>query len=170
MSLREYWVRFCSDSMLGVHPLYFLLPGNQFGGKTMRLRTLALCALVFVLALPAFASGMKAGKWQITVTMDMPGMPMKMPPITMTKCITEAEAQKPEPPKTKKDDDCAISDYNLTGNTATWKVECKKQNMTGSGKMTFSTDSYEGENQFKMNDMEMIQKFNGKYLGACDAK
>jgi hypothetical protein len=136
----------------------------------MKLRTLALCALVLALALPAFAAGMKAGKWQITIQMDMPGMPMKMPPINLTRCVTQAEADKPEPPKAKKDDDCAISDYNLTGNTATWKVECKKQNMTGTGKMTFSADSYEGENQFKMGDMAMTQKFTGKYLGACAEK
>jgi hypothetical protein len=136
----------------------------------MKMRTLALCALAFALALPTFASPMKAGKWQITIQMDMPNMPMKMPPMTMTRCVTQAEADKPEPPKAKKDDDCAISDYKLTGNTATWKVECKKQNMTGTGQMTFSADSYEGVNQFKMNDVEMTQKFTGKYLGACDEK
>ena len=136
----------------------------------MKLRTVALCALVLALALPAFASGMKPGKWQITITMEMADMPMKMPPVSLTRCITEAEAEKPEPPKAKKDDDCVISDYNLAGNTATWKVECKKQNMTGTGKMTFGAESYEGVNQFKMNDMEMTQKFNGKYIGACDAK
>ncbi|MGZ8796081.1 MAG: hypothetical protein ACXW2F_01955, partial [Thermoanaerobaculia bacterium] len=65
----------------------------------MKLRTLALCALALALALPTFASPMKAGKWQITIQMEMPNMPMKMPPMTVTKCVTQAEAERPEPPK-----------------------------------------------------------------------
>ncbi len=138
----------------------------------MRLRTLALCTLVLALTTPLLAaearSPMKAGKWQITITMDMPNIPMKLPPVTITKCVTEEQAERPEPPKGSKGDDCKISDYNLSGNTVTWKVVCEKENTTGEGKITFSSESYDGEAHMKMGEIEMTQKFAGKYLGACD--
>ncbi len=139
----------------------------------MKLRTLALFTLVLALAAPVFAadasSPMKPGKWEITITMDMPNMPMKMPPMTFTRCITKEQADHPEPPKAKSDD-CQISDYKLDGNTVTWSVKCEKQKTTGTGRMTFSSDSYDGETHMKVGDMEMTQKFTGKYLGACDEK
>ena len=138
----------------------------------MKLRNFALCVLVLAIAVPTFAAEakppMKAGKWQITITMDMPGMPMKMPPMVMTKCVTKEEAERPEPPKPKKGDDCTVSDYKLDGNTVTWTMKCEKQNMTGEGKITFSSDSYDGEAHMKMSDMDITQKFAGKYLGECD--
>jgi hypothetical protein len=138
----------------------------------MKLRSLALCSLVVALALAAFAadnkSPMKPGKWQITIQMDMPNMPMKMPPMTVTQCITKEQAENPQPPKTKKDDDCKISNYKLDGSTVTWSIDCPKQNMTGDGKITFSGDTYDGVTNLKKADMAITQKFSGKYLGPCD--
>jgi hypothetical protein len=138
----------------------------------MKLRNFALCILVLAIAIPTFAaegkSPMKPGKWQITITMDMPGMPMKMPPMTFTNCITKEQAENPQPPKAKQNDDCKVSDYKMDGNVVTWSMKCEKQNMTGEGKITFSSDSYEGESHMKMGEMEMSQKYAGKYLGECD--
>ena len=138
----------------------------------MKLRTLALAIVVLALALPTFAadakSPMKPGKWQITMTMDMPNMPMKMPPMTFTNCITKEQAENPQPPK-QKDQDCKVDNYKLDGNTVTWTVSCTgKQKMTGEGKMTFNADTYEGTTHMKMQDMEMTQHFDGKYVGECD--
>jgi hypothetical protein len=136
----------------------------------MKISKAVLLACVLALALPLVANAgpMKAGKWQVTVETDMPGMPMKMPPVTMTQCVTKEQAENPEPPKMNKDDDCKVSDYKVDGNVVTWSVECKKQDLTGTGKITFSGDSYEGLTKLKMGDTEMTQKFTGQYLGACD--
>jgi uncharacterized protein DUF3617 len=138
----------------------------------MKLRALTLCTLVLVLAVPLFAaeakSPMKPGKWQITIQMDMPNMPMKMPPMTVTQCITKEQAENPQPPKSKKDADCKISDYKMDGNTVTWSIDCPKQKMTGDGKITFSGDTYDGVTNLKSGDMVITQKYSGKYLGACD--
>ncbi|HSP16493.1 MAG TPA: DUF3617 domain-containing protein [Thermoanaerobaculia bacterium] len=139
----------------------------------MKLRTLALCALVLALALPTFgASLMKPGKWQVTIQTEMANMPIKMPAMTFTHCVTKEEAENPQPPKTKNDkSDCQVSDYKIDGSTVTWSVTCTgKQPMTGEGKMTFSGDAYEGTTHLKADQMEMSQKFTGKLLGACDEK
>jgi Protein of unknown function (DUF3617) len=138
----------------------------------MRLRSFTLCTIVLAIATTMFAadakSPMKPGKWQITITMDMPGMPMKMPPMTFVNCVTKEQAENPQPPKTKQNDDCKVSDYKMDGNVVTWSMKCEKQNMTGEGRITFSSDSYEGESHMKMSDMEVSQKYAGKYLGECD--
>lgn len=138
----------------------------------MKLRTLALALVVLALALPTFAADathVKPGKWQVTMTMDMPGMPMKMPPMTFTNCITKEQAENPQPPKSQKDKNCEVTDYKRDGNTVTWTVKCTGEHpMTGEGKMTFSAESYEGTTHMNMGDMEMTQKFTGKYVGECD--
>jgi len=135
----------------------------------MKVRTFALAVAVLALSLPAFAakSPMKPGKWQTTVTMEMPGMPA-MQPMTFTNCVTKEQAENPQPPK-GKDENCTVTDYKLDGSTVTWSIKCSgKMEATGEGKMTFSGDTYDGTTHMKMNDMEMTQHFTGKYLGDCD--
>ena len=132
-------------------------------------RTLILIC-VAALALPLFASDgpMKPGKWQITVETEMAGAPVKLPPVTMTECVTPEQAAAPEPPKAGVGSDCTVSDYKADGNVITWSVSCPKENMTGTGKITFSSDSYDGVTKMKMGDTEVTQKLSGKYLGPCD--
>jgi len=120
------------------------------------------------LALPMFAGPMKAGKWSMTIQTEMPGMPMKMPPVTVETCVTPEQAEHPEPPKQRANSDCKISDYKLDGNTVTWKMVCAKQNMTGDGKITYSGESYTGEMHMLMGEHEMSAKYTGKRVGDCD--
>ena len=66
------------------------------------------------------------------------------------------------------DEGCTVSDYKIAGNTVSWSIECKKHNMTGTGQITFDSDSYSGVSHMKMGEQDMTQKLTGKYLGACD--
>ena len=131
--------------------------------------TLLIAAAALLIPLVAGAAPMKAGKWQLTMEMDMPGMPMKMPPMSFSKCVTKEEAENPQPPKSKQSADCKVSDYKLDGNTLTWNVTCEKENLSGTGKITYSSESYEGTMQMKMGEQEMSAKYSGKRLGDCDA-
>ena len=139
----------------------------------MKLRTIVLAFAVVALATAALAadtkSPMKPGKWQVTMSTDIPGMPIKMPSVTVTTCVTKEQAENPQPPKNKRDSECNYTDYKFDGNTVSWKVKCTgKQPMTGEGQMTFSGDTYEGVNHLKTDTVEMTSKFNGKYVGECD--
>ncbi len=140
----------------------------------MKLRNLALFALVCALVVPAYAAPIgKAGKWQMTMEMDMPGMPVKMPPVTFTHCVTKEQAENPEAaiPKNNRDSDCKYTDVKVDGGTVSWKVECAKSKMTGTGQVTYNGDSYTGKADMKMaGDREVHAKYAGKYLGACDEK
>src|SRR5688572_1872438 len=104
----------------------------------MKVGSYAVCLLVVALVAPAaFAeeNPIKAGKWQFSVQMDMPGMPFKMPPVKMTHCITQEDARSAVPQDQNKD--CKMADYKLDGNTVTWTVECPKQKLTGTGRITY---------------------------------
>src|SRR5947208_9955421 len=117
--------------------------------------TMLIAAAALLVPLAAGAAPMKPGKWTVTMQMDMPGMPMKMPPMTFSKCVTKEEAENPQPPKQRQDADCKISDYKLDGNTVTWTMTCDKRNMSGKGKITYSGESYDGSMQMKMGEQEM---------------
>lgn len=126
-------------------------------------------------AAPAAAPNMKEGLWEITVKMDMPGMPSDMPPQTMQRCITQkdfTDPQKMSPGADSKNDRCEMTDYKLQGNTATWKMACRGENaMTGTGSVTYSGTSYTGANKMSMKQgsemMNMTMNYTGKYIGAC---
>ena len=136
----------------------------------MIIRRMLIAVAVLALATSAFAaSPQKPGKWQITMQMEIPGMPMKMPPYTFTHCVTEedvknAESAVPTDPKNK---DCKVGDFKLDGNTVSWSVDCPKQNVKGTGKITYTEDSFDGGMKMQMGEQEMTTKYSGKWLGAC---
>ena len=51
----------------------------------------ALVVLLFAFSVSFAGSGpnMQEGKWEITTKVEMPGMPMNMPPMTHTQCLTK---------------------------------------------------------------------------------
>ena len=134
-------------------------------------RVLALlCAVAMTAAVGAQApkSPQKPGKWKVTMEMDMPGMPMKMPAVTTEVCVTEQDLTDPQKnvpsdPKSK----CTVTDYKVNGNTVSWNMDCPSQKTKGSGEITYAGDSYAGTMKMKMGEQEMASKYSGKWLGAC---
>lgn len=130
----------------------------------------ALVALMAVAAVPAFAADhpQKPGKWQMKMQMDIPNMPIKMPPVTFETCITEEDLKDPQKavpgdPKAK----CTVGDYKISGNTVSWTIECPKQDTKGEGEITFTEDSYTGSMHMTVGEQEMTTKYSGKWLGEC---
>jgi hypothetical protein len=118
------------------------------------------------------------GNWQVTMEIDIPGMPQAMPPMTMNQCITKEQAADPSklvpqgggrgmPP------DCKVSDMKSEGNKISWTMKCEGQTaMTGSGEFTFNGDTYTGLMKIDTDrggqPMTMNMKYAGKRLGDCD--
>jgi hypothetical protein len=142
------------------------------------MKKMLLPALLALLALPVFAgeSPMKPGLWEITAQTDMPGMPYKMPPMTMKRCITPemlAKNQGLDEQKTPPGTHCERTGMKFSGNKAEWGMSCTgKSKMSGHGTMTWdSANSYHGENHITM-DMDgrtttMTQILHGKRVGDC---
>ncbi len=109
---------------------------------------------------------MQEGKWEITNTMEMKGMPAgMMKPHTMTTCLS----QKDSVPKDTQQKDCTMKDVKVEGNTVNWEMQCK--NSSGKGSVTYAGSTFDGvmETMMKEGGKEMNAKMTmkGKYLGPC---
>lgn len=138
----------------------------------MKLRNLALAIVVCASTHPLLAATLgKAGRWQTTVQMEMPGMPMKMPAQTFITCVTKEQAENAEsliPKSGDKRGGCTYNDVKVDGNQVSWKMTCEKSGLTGTGTITYSGNTYTGLMQMKMQDHDMTAKYEGKYAGECD--
>jgi len=135
---------------------------------TMRQRWIVL--VLCVLPAAAFAGSLaKAGKWEVTTSVDA-GMHDAMPPYTYTYCLSKEDSENVEkilsgPPGTR--DNCRRSDFKVVGSRVSWKVTCG--DMTGAGSLTFSNETFAGEEHMSMYDeVERKETYRGKYLGPCD--
>jgi len=110
------------------------------------------------------AANMEDGLWEITSTVDMPGMAAKS--FTHTTCLTKDKAV----PQTAQSD-CTIKDVKTQGNTITWTVVCKEGMSTSTGKVTYAGATMDGaiETTVKTSGKTMTMKstIKGKRIGAC---
>ena len=140
------------------------------------MRSTSIAVLVVSLAAAAAVIAqqgpMRPGRWQNTVQMQMPNMPVQMPAQTTTRCVTAEQLQR-DPnswiPSGPDGSSCKISDQKIVRNTVTWKVACTGQMaMTGDGELTFMEDAYDGALKATVPQMgEMTIKLTGKRVGDC---
>jgi hypothetical protein len=110
---------------------------------------------------------MQDGQWEITTTIDMPGMPMRMPPMTMTQCITQQDLI---PPNEQPDSECEVTSNQINGNTVTWSIVCSGEggNTRGDGQITYHGDRFEGSMKMSMPEgMTMTNRMSGRRIGPC---
>lgn len=118
----------------------------------------------------AFAAPeMREGKWEIKSTMDMPGMPYKIPPTVVTHCYTKDDVKDQKKVVTNKNSDCTVTDMKTTGNKVTWKMKCTgKSKGTFSGETVFGKDSYDSTMKMQTEGHNMTTKVKAKRIGNCD--
>ena len=140
----------------------------------MKLIPVAAVVLAFVAAAShaAAQNPMRPGRWEVTMQMDMPNMPVQMPAMKNAQCVTQQQIDSPNRAlpsgPTKNPNDCKVSDYKVSGSTVTWTMACSgQQPMTGTGEMRFNGDTYDGTLKMMMGVQEMGMKFSGKRLGDC---
>ncbi|MFZ0450633.1 MAG: DUF3617 family protein [Desulfatiglandaceae bacterium] len=139
----------------------------------MMLKKIYTLSVLFILlaALPAWGLDLKTGKYEITATVEMPGMPAGMPPQTTTQCI---DKQSPVPNSGAGAQGCKITDMKTRGNTVTYTMECVQEGMKikSKGKITYHGDSFEGTTLMTMGQeaggMTVKTVIKGKRVGDCD--
>ena len=131
-----------------------------------------LLGLVLLLSLVTVAQAgsgpdVHEGRYQITMDMEIPGMPMKMPPTTFTQCIKK---QNLVPEDAQQSQECKQKDVTIKGNTVSWTVECDTPNgkMVGKGSITYNNDKMQGQMTTEGQGMKMISHFKGHRIGDCD--
>jgi hypothetical protein len=116
---------------------------------------------------------MKEGLWEIKTTMEMKGMPIKMPATTSRSCISKNDMVPKPSAQRGQQQECKIKEQKITGDTVTYAMECTgKDGMAAeiSGEITYKEDSMEGTYTMKVQSpspMEMSSKMTGKYVGPC---
>lgn len=143
----------------------------------MRVRAAIVTATALAVCASLFAQARRDGQWEITMKMEMPGMPMVIPPVVTTKCITPAEATDPLKvmpnggargrggPEPK----CTVADYKVAGNKTTWAMTCAgTPPMSGTGEITYGESAYTGLMKMDMGGGRgMTMTYSGKRLGEC---
>jgi hypothetical protein len=130
---------------------------------------IAVVTFVAFFCIPVSASSqMREGKWEITSSMDMPGMPTKMPPTVIQHCYTKEDVKDEKKIVANKNKDCAVTDMKKSGNKVTWKMQCTgKSKGTFSGETIFGKDSYESTMNMQSEGHNMTVKTKAKRIGDC---
>lgn len=105
--------------------------------------------------------------WEVTMKMEMPGMPA-MPARTTQVCKNKGDRDPTKHVDKDKSSDCKMVDLRQSGNTSSWKMVCTKpRQMTGTGEVTYAGDSYQGVMKISGEGMEMTQTMSGRKIGSC---
>lgn len=111
--------------------------------------------------------------WEMTSKVEMPGMPMAMPPQTVKVCTPKGKQADSMVPR---EGNCKVQDLKQTGNKTTFKIACGGPDpMTGSGEIvTLGPDAYKGTTHISTNAggqrVTMTNSFSAKRVGSCTAQ
>ena len=134
-------------------------------------RSLAFATVVsLIFAVAAFAApNYQEGLWEITTTMNMPGMPKEMMrPMKQQVCMTKENAV-PQPQQ-KGEQQCKMTNQRTVGNKVSWTMTCKNGTVSN-GEITYSKTSYDGSQTTTTSQggkqTTVKSTMSGKYLGPC---
>ena len=127
-----------------------------------------MCAAGFLTA--GSGPDLKPGKWEISFTLDMPGMPPgMMPPTAITQCLTKEDMV---PKASPASGDCKISNVKTKGNTITWTMDCvnRGSKSRSQGSATYKGTTFTGK-MVTVTDNNQMSKvtsnINGRRIGSC---
>ena len=108
---------------------------------------------------------MKPGKWLITATTKMPGLPYPIPPVSRMLCYSSADVRNNKAiPSARKG--CYMKYYRITGSSMVWKMVCK-DNATITGEMTSTGSTYQANMTSESAGRKFITNVTGRRVGAC---
>ncbi len=136
-------------------------------------KVVPLCAfvlLVFAAPLLAAPPNMQPGNWEISMKIQVEGVPFPMPPIKTTHCYTKQDLEdnsKTLPSGSGKKNDCEVKDMKVAGNSATWNLVCK-DGAKGAGEITYKGTTYDATLKMTTKDGDKsTTNIKAKRLGDC---
>ena len=129
-----------------------------------------------------FKGKMKPGMYEYKMQMDMgqmPGMPAGMgkQDHTFQRCVTPKDIDEGGFNKGREGkgmENCEVKDFNISGNTATYKMVCTGEHpMQADNKITFLSNGFDMDMKMQMamgkggQPMNMTQHMEGRLLGPC---
>jgi len=123
----------------------------------------AALAIPFAFSLPHAASAADTGElWEVSTTMNIPGMPAGMGSRTSRVC--RAKNESPGPGR----NDCKVSDLKRSGNTETMTVTCPDGTMKIEMTYNAARTEYKGVMSMTSKQGDMTINTAGRKVGACD--
>ncbi len=132
---------------------------------------MVLYCAAFLLTGCRMGPDMKEGKWEITTEIGLKGIPIKMPAMASTLCLTK---KNPIPQEQPPDRNCAVTEQKTDGDTVTWKMVCRDNGaeVTSEGMITYSGVLFSGKIDTTISGgpmaMTASNTITGKYLGPCE--
>jgi hypothetical protein len=129
------------------------------------------CVCMLPLAQFAWAQG-SDDQYDVTIKMEMAGMPMAMPPISQRLCVKKGANDGDYVPRREN---CDVSDTKRAGARLTFKLACAgKDPMTGTGDFAFDANGYNGQirlrGKMEGQDVDMTQAIAARRVGGCTAR
>ncbi|HVF65152.1 MAG TPA: DUF3617 family protein [Casimicrobiaceae bacterium] len=134
----------------------------------------AALALVTTLHMPDAAAqlakkGEAGEQWEISMKMEMAGMPGGMPPMSHRMCLSKQAGDDKYIPR---QENCKVTDVRRSGNTQQFKMTCTGRDpMTVEGEVTLAGATFSGKTRMsgkvEGQSVEIAQTFSGKKLGDC---
>jgi len=137
------------------------------------LKELCIALTILVTATSVSFAGselkMQEGMWEITTKMEIPEMPMDMPPMKHTQCLMKKDVV---PQSSQAGQECKISQTKITGNTVTWTMQCSGGpggDTKGNGTITYNGNSMNGTIKLTntQSNMKMTSHLTGHRIGDC---
>ena len=137
----------------------------------------AVSSAAFAGPFDQFKGKMKEGLYEYKMQMEIPGMPAGMGKQAMTfqNCVSQKDIDQGgfgKGKEGKQPENCEVRDMKMSGNTATYTMECKgAAPMKADNRITFTDNGFNMDMKMAMNQggqvMNMTQKMEGRYLGPC---
>jgi len=136
----------------------------------------AFCAAALAGPFDQFKGKMKEGLYEMTMEMEMPGMPAGMGKnMKFQNCVSAKDIESGQVGKgneKNKPQNCEVQDFKMSGNTATYRTVCKGgPDMTADTKITFDDAGYKMDMKMAMlqggQTMNMTQHMESRYVGPC---
>ena len=113
---------------------------------------------------------MQEGKWEITTKMEIPAMPMDMPPMKHTQCLTKKDLL---PQSSQGGQECKISQTKISGDTVTWAMQCSGGHggdSKGNGTIAYNGSSMKGTIKMTntQSNTEVTSHLTGNRIGDCN--
>ncbi|MBU1138640.1 MAG: DUF3617 domain-containing protein [Proteobacteria bacterium] len=118
-------------------------------------------------ALAGGSVNMQEGLWEISSTVNMPGM--IMPPTSYTQCINKEDLV---PQNKQNGQECTMDNITQKGDMVMWTVHCSTPGgmMTGKGAITYEGTTFLGDIQMIISGqhgMQMNTHMEGRRIGDC---
>ncbi|MBN1256010.1 MAG: DUF3617 domain-containing protein [Deltaproteobacteria bacterium] len=135
--------------------------------KIAVLGTVVLVSIALVIIHAWAEPQMNPGKWEITTTTEMEGMPPQTQ--THTQCIS---ADNMIPMSEDANQECQVTDLTTQGNTVSWRISCSGGKMNGTGSVTYNGDSMHGTMSMIIEPYgtRVHNKLSGRRIGPCDGQ